>query len=307
MGNYLNLGNSGFAAALPNAAEIIDERDAPVREAAADPALQKNGLVAFRDRDATICRQTMRSVARRIYFDRGGRKKMKKIGIIGAMAQEVERLKGRMEARRTISKASMEFLEGTMNGTEAVIVQSGIGKVNAAICAQILCDLFAVTHIINTGVAGSLKNEINIGDIVVSTDALHHDMDARVVGVKLGEVPQAGCLAFPADPHLQGLAVTCCQEIDTAHAIYQGRIVSGDQFISDRQDKAKIIENFQGFCVEMEGASIAQAAYLNHVPFVIIRAISDKADDSAEMDFPLFEKEAAARSAALVEHMLPLI
>ena len=179
--------------------------------------------------------------------------------------------------------------------------------VNAAICAQILCDLFAVTHIINTGVAGSLKNEINIGDIVVSTDALHHDMDARVVGVKLGEVPQAGCLAFPADPHLQGLAVTCCQEIDTAHAIYQGRIVSGDQFISDRQDKAKIIENFQGFCVEMEGASIAQAAYLNHVPFVIIRAISDKADDSAEMDFPLFEKEAAARSAALVEHMLPLI
>ena len=83
---------------------------------------------------------------------------MKKIGIIGAMAQEVERLKGRMEARRTISKASMEFLEGTLNGTEAVIVQSGIGKVNAAICAQILCDLFAVTHIINTGVAGSLKN-----------------------------------------------------------------------------------------------------------------------------------------------------
>ena len=90
-------------------------------------------------------------------------------------------------------------------------------------------------------------------------------------------------------------------------SVYQGRVVSGDQFISDRQVKDKIIGNFQGFCVEMEGASIAQTAYLNHVPFVIIRAISDKADDSAEMDFPVFEKEAAAHSAALVEHMLPLI
>ena len=229
---------------------------------------------------------------------------MKKIGIIGAMAQEVERLKGRMEARRTISKASMEFLEGTLNGTEAVIVQSGIGKVNAAICAQILCDLFAVTHIINTGVAGSLKNEINIGDIVVSTDALHHDMDARVVGVKLGEVPQAGCLAFPADPHLQGLAVTCCQEIDTAHAIYQGRIVSGDQFISDRAVKERIVKQFDGMCTEMEGAAIAQAAYLNHIPFVVIRAISDKADDSATMDYPTFERQAIAHSVALVENLV---
>ncbi len=232
---------------------------------------------------------------------------MKKIGIIGAMAQEVERLKGEMEVRRTMAKASMEFWEGTLNGTDAVVVQSGIGKVNAAICAQILCDIFEVTHIINTGVAGSLKNEINIGDIVVSTDALHHDMDARVVGTRLGEVPQAGCLAFPADGRLAHLAVTCCKEANPMLSVYQGRVVSGDQFISDRQVKDKIIGNFQGFCVEMEGASIAQTAYLNHVPFVIIRAISDKADDSAEMDFPVFEKEAAAHSAALVEHMLPLI
>ncbi len=232
---------------------------------------------------------------------------MKKIGIIGAMAQEVERLKGEMEVFRTVSKASMEFWEGALCGTKAVVVQSGIGKVNAAICAQILCDLFEVTHIINTGVAGSLKNEIDIGDIVVSTDALHHDMDAQVLGVQIGEVPQAGCLAFPADPHLQQLAISCCKEVDAGHAVYQGRVVSGDQFISDRRVKDNIVSNFQGFCVEMEGAPIAQAAYLNHVPFVIIRAISDKADDSAKMDFPIFEKDAAARSASLVERMLPLI
>lgn len=232
---------------------------------------------------------------------------MKKIGIIGAMELELEALKEKMQMIRKEEKASMEFLEGTLNGTDVVIVRSGIGKVNAALCTQILCDLFEVTHIINTGVAGSLKNEINIGDIVVSTDALHHDVDVRVFGYPLGEVPQMGCLAFPADEKLTGLAVECCKEVNPDIAVYSGRIVSGDQFISDKQVKETIISNFGGFCVEMEGASIAHAAYLNHVPFVIIRAISDKADDSAEMDYPTFERAAAAHSAALVEHMLPLI
>lgn len=232
---------------------------------------------------------------------------MKKIGIIGAMELELEALKEKMQIIRKEEKASMEFLEGTLNETDVVIVRSGIGKVNAALCTQILCDLFEVTHIINTGVAGSLKNEINIGDIVVSTDALHHDVDVRVFGYPLGEVPQMGCLAFPADERLTGLAVECCKEVNPDIAVYSGRIVSGDQFISDKQVKETIISNFGGFCVEMEGASIAHAAYLNHVPFVIIRAISDKADDSAEMDYPTFERAAAAHSAALVEHMLPLI
>ena len=232
---------------------------------------------------------------------------MKKIGIIGAMELEVEELKSKMEITRKEERASMEFLEGMLNGTDVVIVRSGIGKVNAALCTQILCDVFEVTHIINTGVAGSLKNEINIGDIVVSTDALHHDVDVRVFGYPLGEVPQMGCLAFPADEKLSALAVECCKEVNLDISVYNGRIVSGDQFISDKKVKEHIITNFGGFCVEMEGASIAHAAYLNHVPFVIIRAISDKADDSAEMDYPTFEKAAAAHSAALVEHMLPLI
>lgn len=232
---------------------------------------------------------------------------MKKIGIIGAMELEVEALKAKMATRKTVQKASMEFLEGTLNGTEAVIVRSGIGKVNAALCTQILCDLFQVSHIINTGVAGSLRAEIDIGDIVASTDALHHDVDARVFGYPLGEVPQMGCLSFPADERLLGLAVSCCKEVNPDISVYQGRIVSGDQFISDKEAKERLIENFKAFCVEMEGASIAHAAYLNRIPFVIIRAISDKADDSAEMDYPAFEKAAAAHSAALVEHMLPLI
>ncbi len=232
---------------------------------------------------------------------------MKKIGIIGAMELEVEALKSKMTIERTVERASMEFQEGTLNGTAVVIVRSGIGKVNAALCTQILCDVFEVTHIINTGVAGSLKNEIDIGDIVVSTDTLHHDVDVRVFGYPLGEVPQVGRLAFPADEHLVQLAVSSCKEVNPDIRAYQGRIVSGDQFISDKKVKEHIIENFQGFCVEMEGASIAHAAYLNHVPFVVIRAISDKADESAETAYPVFEKAAAAHSAALVEHMLPLI
>lgn len=232
---------------------------------------------------------------------------MKKVGIIGAMELEVEVLKERMEIRNRMEKASMEFLEGTLSGTEVVVVRSGIGKVNAALCAQILCDCFEVTHIINTGVAGSLKNEINIGDIVVSTDTLHHDMDVQVFGYPLGEVPQMGCLAFQADAKLAQLAVSCCKEVNPDISVYQGRVVSGDQFISDKGIKGKLIQNFQGYCVEMEGAAIAHAAYLNHVPFVIIRAISDKADDSAQMAYPAFEKAAAARSEALVEYMLPKI
>lgn len=232
---------------------------------------------------------------------------MKKVGIIGAMELEVEALKGKMELCRKVEKASMEFWEGTLNGTEAVVVRSGIGKVNAAVCAQILCDCFLVTHIINTGIAGSLKNEIDIGDIVVSTDVLHHDVDVQVFGYQLGEVPQLGRLSFPTDSRLAQLAVGCCKEVNPDISVYRGRIVSGDQFISDKTAKERIIKNFQGFCVEMEGASIAQTAYLNHVPFVIIRAISDKADDSAEMAYPVFEKAAAAHSEALVEHMLPQI
>ncbi|MCI9138065.1 MAG: 5'-methylthioadenosine/adenosylhomocysteine nucleosidase [Lachnospiraceae bacterium] len=232
---------------------------------------------------------------------------MKRIGIIGAMELEVEALKKNMIIRRRVERTSMEFLEGTLDGVEVVIVRSGIGKVNAALCTQILCDIFKVTHIINTGVAGSLKNEINIGDIVVSVDALHHDMDVRVFGYQLGEVPQMGRLAFEADEKLIQTAVTSCREVNPDIAVYQGRVVSGDQFISDKQVKQSIIDNFQGFCVEMEGASIAHAAHLNHVPFVIIRAISDKADDSAEMDYPSFEKAAAAHSAALVKHMLQKI
>lgn len=232
---------------------------------------------------------------------------MSKTGIIGAMELEVEELKSKMTVSDIVKKAGMEFYEGTLGGAQVVIVRSGIGKVNAALCVQILADIFNVTHIINTGVAGSLNAALDIGDILISKDAIHHDMDVTVFGYQPGEVPQMGTREFAADKRLMELAKTSCERVNSGiHAIL-GRVVSGDQFISGREVKEHLIKDFQGDCAEMEGASIAHGAYLNQIPFVIIRAISDKADDSAEMDYPAFEKAAARHSARLVEDMVQYI
>ena len=232
---------------------------------------------------------------------------MKKIGIIGAMELEVEQLKDNMSVADIVKKASMEFYTGTLNGVDVVIVRSGIGKVNAALCVQILADIFDVTHIINTGIAGSLNSDLNIGDILVSRDAIHHDMDVTIFGYRPGEVPSMGFCEFPANPEMVDIAVCSCKKVNPDINVIVGRVVSGDQFISSKEVKNRLIENFHGDCTEMEGASIAHGAYLNGIPFVIIRAISDKADDSAHMDYPSFEKAAAIHSARLVEHMITLL
>lgn len=232
---------------------------------------------------------------------------MKRIGIIGAMDLEVEHLKGEMQISRIVDKAGMEFYTGTLKGVDVVIVRSGIGKVNAGLCAQILADVFQVTRIINTGVAGSLNAKLDIGDILISGDALYHDVDVRIFGYQLGEVPQMGCREFKADKAMIEAAVSSCKEVNPDIHVEVGRILSGDQFISDKAKKETLIADFQGDCTEMEGAAIAHSAYLNKIPFVIIRAISDKADDSAEMDYPTFEREAAKHSAKLVEHMITLL
>ena len=226
------------------------------------------------------------------------------IGIIGAMEEEISRLKENMENVKITSKASMDFYEGTIKGKRAVVVRSGIGKVNAGMCAQILADVFEVDAIINTGIAGSLNNEINIGDIVVSTDVLQHDVDAGVFGYRKGQIPQMPVLSFPADEGLRAAAVTACREVNPEIQVFEGRIASGDQFICDQKVKDDIVAEFGAYAVEMEGAAIGQSAWLNQVPFLIIRAISDKADGSAQMYYPAFEKAAIAHSVKLTERML---
>ena len=229
---------------------------------------------------------------------------MFKAGIIGAMELEVEELKKEMTLSAGVKKARMDFFEGTLNNVPVVIVRCGIGKVNAALCVQILVDEFKVSHIINTGVAGSLNARLDIGDILVSKDALHHDMDVTIFGYQPGEVPQMGFQAFEADTRLTALAMEACRKVNPDIHVMSGRVVSGDQFISSKEIKDRLITQFRGDCAEMEGAAIAHGAYLNSVPFVIIRAISDKADDSAEMDYPAFEAAAARHSAALVKEMI---
>ena len=232
---------------------------------------------------------------------------MKCVGIIGAMEQEVARLKEVMENVSITTRAGMDFYEGILEGKKVVVVQSGIGKVNAGMCTQILVDLFQVEAVINTGIAGSLNNDINIGDIVLSTDVLHHDMDATGFGYPLGQIPRMDTLSFKADDRLIELAKESCAKAVASVGVHVGRVVSGDQFISDKAVKERISSEFAGYCTEMEGAAIAQAAYLNKVPFVILRAISDKADDSATMDYPTFEKQAIANSVLLLKELVSRI
>ena len=229
---------------------------------------------------------------------------MKCVGIIGAMEQEVARLKEVMEDVSITTRANMDFYEGVLEGKKVVVVQSGIGKVNAGMCTQILADLFQVEAVINTGIAGSLNNDINIGDIVLSTDVLHHDMDATGFGYPKGQIPQMDVFSFEADKALADLAEKVCEEVNPEIQVFHGRVVSGDQFIADKETKENISTLFAGYCTEMEGAAIAQTAHLNEVPFVVLRAISDKADDSASMDYPTFEKQAVAHSVRLVRGMM---
>ncbi|MDD5803731.1 5'-methylthioadenosine/adenosylhomocysteine nucleosidase [Blautia sp. HCP3S3_H10_1] len=229
---------------------------------------------------------------------------MKTIGIIGAMEVEVAILKEKMENVRIIKKASMEFFEGTLAGKKAIVVRSGIGKVNAGICAQILADVFCVDAIINTGVAGSLNKDINIGDIVLSTDVVQHDMDATGFGYRKGQIPQMPVFFFPADEMLRKLAGEVCREVNPDIQVFEGRIASGDQFVCDKDVKDRIVSEFSAYATEMEGAAIGQAAYLNEIPFLVIRAISDKADGSAQMDYGEFEKAAAIHSVNLTLNML---
>ena len=229
------------------------------------------------------------------------------IGIIGAMDEEVEQIGAVMDIEREETKAQMTFKAGKLSGKDVVIVRSGIGKVNAAVCTQILVDDFGVDYVINTGIAGSLKNEINIADIVISDDVLHHDMDATIFGDPAGQIPRMDTLSFPADEKLVKKAVAANEKANPDIHTFTGRVVSGDQFISDKDVKERISSLFHPMCVEMEGAGIAQAAYLNKVSYVIIRAISDKADNSATMDYPTFEKKAIAHSVRLMKELLPMI
>ena len=214
------------------------------------------------------------------------------IGIIGAMEEEISNLKSHMQVEEVQTIAGMSFFKGAVKGIELVLVRSGIGKVNAGICTQILASVYGVDTVINTGIAGSLNADIDIGDIVVSTSLVQYDVDARNFGYKLGEIPRMNIVEFPVDKYLIDKTQSVFDSLDLGIKLYKGMVATGDKFVSEDSLKAEIISNFHAYCVEMEGAAIAQAAMLNNMACVVIRAISDKADNSADVDYRSFEAKA---------------
>ena len=232
---------------------------------------------------------------------------MDKYGIIGAMESEVKELGQQLSNKEVVEYAGLTFLCGFLGGKNVVIVKSGIGKVNAALCAQALILKFNVTKVINTGIAGALRSGLGVFDFVISSEAVYHDFDTTAFGYKIGQVP--GMVErFPADKKLGELALTAFDktEFSKEHKAVIGVIASGDQFISDSKQKKTIQVNFDPSCVEMEGAAIAHACYLNKIPFVIVRCMSDMADETVEQTYSFNEDICAAASACLVLKMIEL-
>lgn len=223
------------------------------------------------------------------------------IGIIGAMPEEIDVLTKSMDTRVAQQRGPFTLHVGRLENKGVLVAQCGIGKVNAAALTQMLLHQ-GVTQIIFTGVAGGLAPSLNVGDIVVSTDCVQHDVDASNFGYAPGQIPSED-LAWQADETLQDLALSAAQTLDDINII-SGRILSGDQFIQDPQKVAWLRETFNGACAEMEGAAVAQVCHKWDVPFVIIRSISDTGDDDATVDFQTFMPLAAERAARVVKGVL---
>ena len=221
-------------------------------------------------------------------------------GIIGAMPEELEELLNVLENTQKEQRGAFTLYRGTLDGQAVLLAECGVGKVNAAALTQLL--VMQVERIIFTGVAGAVDPTLEVGDIVVSTDALQHDTDVTALGYELGQVPGEP-LAWEADERLRDLALEAAQRLEEVKTL-AGRVVSGDQFIADADKVAQLRETFGAACAEMEGAAVAQVCAKADVPFVIIRSISDTADHQAEVNFREFTPLAAKRAKRVVRGML---
>lgn len=228
------------------------------------------------------------------------------IGLIGAMDEEIELLLTGMEQGQEVTRAGIRFVKGTFQGKSVVVCKSGVGKVNAAVTTQILIDQFGVSKVLFTGVAGAVHPDLNIGDIVISTECIQHDFDVSALGYPRGVIPYQEISAFPANEELISLAEQACREASVGNYLL-GKVLSGDQFVANRDTVAWLRDEMEGACVEMEGAAVAQVCHMNGVPFVIIRSMSDKADGSAHVNYAEFTIESSQRSHAILEYMLSQI
>lgn len=230
-----------------------------------------------------------------------------RIGIIGAMNEEVIELKNIMTDIQVEKIGNLEFFKGNLLNKEVVLVEGGIGKVNAAICATLMIEHFKVSKVLFTGVAGGTNPDINIGDIVIGVDQIEHDFDSTAFGYALGQIPRMDTYIFEADREFVDLAYSVAVEKFGREKVRKGRIVSGDEFVASVEKIKWLRDTFNADCTEMEGAAVAHVCHVFKMPFLIIRAISDKANHDAKVDFPEFVKLAAKNSKTIIEGILERI
>ncbi|HIS03965.1 MAG TPA: 5'-methylthioadenosine/adenosylhomocysteine nucleosidase [Candidatus Pullichristensenella avicola] len=228
------------------------------------------------------------------------------IGVIGALDIEIERLVEKMErpVRREVS--GIPFVCGSIHGVETVVARAGVGKVNAAVCAQTMALVYEPELIVNTGVSGALSQELRVGDIVVGTDVVQHDMDTTPMGEAPGTITIRGVdmVAFACD-RLASTAI-CTAAADLGIRVVRGRIASGDQFVASSARKREIVRLFSAATCEMEAGAIAQVCRMNDIPCAVIRCISDGGNEEAPMSYEEFLPMAAKNSAALTLEFLKI-
>lgn len=218
------------------------------------------------------------------------------------MDLEVETLKEAMEGTAVETMGGARFVRGTLDGTPCVVVQCGVGMVNAAACTQALIDRYAVSAVVNTGVAGSLSPSVGVGDLVVATSAVNWVMDVQNLGYAPGQTPGLPSAFLATSDALRAQAVSAAKA--EGAVVHEGRVASGDQFVRDAAERARIAATFDALCCEMEGAAIVQVCNANNVPCAIIRAISDTANGTNAVDYPTFEAAAARQCAAITRRMI---
>lgn len=228
------------------------------------------------------------------------------IGIIGAMDMEVDGLKEKMTSVHVESIGGLDFYQGVLCGTPCVVARCGEGKVNAAMCAQIMALQFQTAILINIGVAGGIGKGVRVGDLVISDGLVQHDFDLSELGYQKGYITNVGKAVIPATPTLTSLAASLAREIYDGQ-VHIGIIATGDQFVASQEKLHEINGTFQALACEMEGASIAQVCLLNDIEFVVIRAISDNADEKADLSFDQFAPIAAKKSIDLMLQLIPAI
>ncbi len=224
------------------------------------------------------------------------------IGIIGAMSVEIEALIAELENRSSETVSGIEFNTGSLFGKKIVVARCGVGKVFAAVCAEAMILRYSPDLLVNTGVGGALAGDLRPTDTVVAESLLQHDMDTSPLGDPKGLISGINRIYFDTDKRAADIVIAAAERLGIRARL--GRIASGDRFVADRADKERIVAEFSADVCEMEGAAVAHTAFVNGTPCLVIRAISDSADGSADMDYPSFLPIAAKNSAALTRELI---